>query len=195
VRVECGGVVGTFFWFWFLSKSGQRKASSDLSRFARRRLIFLRACPVYISSFSPTFTLHSLLHISHTQTASFPLRICEVGTEKGHRSYYADDPTLSKGALPSYTQTPSYLHLTYFQTPSFPHTTTQLSVDTVAGGRYHASDVDEDDDHPWKLKSKEAMAFTMEEVLAYDAHMFNVQGKLTKTMHVHQLAALQVRIL
>jgi hypothetical protein len=67
-------------------------------------------------------------------------------------------------------------------------------VDTVAGGRYHATDVDEDDDHPWKLKSKEAMAFTMEEVLAYDAHMFNVQGKLTKTMHVHQLAALQVRV-
>ena len=67
-------------------------------------------------------------------------------------------------------------------------------MDTVAGGRYHATDVDEDDDHPWKLKSKEAMAFTMEEVLAYDAHMFNVQGKLTKTMHVHQLAALQVRI-
>lgn len=65
----------------------------------------------------------------------------------------------------------------------------------MAGGRYHASDVDEDDDHPWKLKSKEAMAFTMDEVLAYDAHMFNVQGKLTKTMHVHQLAALQVRLL
>jgi hypothetical protein len=53
--------------------------------------------------------------------------------------------------------------------------------------------VDEVDEHPWKLKSKEAMAFTMEEVLAYDAHMFNIQGKLTKTMHVHQLAALQVR--
>lgn len=69
---------------------------------------------------------------------------------------------------------------------------TQVSVDTVAGGRYHETDVDEDDDHPWKLKSREAMAFTMEEVLAYDTHMFNVQGKLTKTMHVHQLAALQV---
>ena len=179
----------------FFFKIGAEKSQLRSSRFARRCLIFLRACPGRVYILFLTFTLHSLLHIAHTQTASFALRICEVGTEKGHRSYYADDPSLSKGALPSYTQTPSYLYLTYFQTPSFPHTTTQLSVDTVAGGRYHASDVDEDDDHPWKLKSKEAMAFTMEEVLAYDAHMFNVQGKLTKTMHVHQLAALQVRIL
>ena len=61
----------------------------------------------------------------------------------------------------------------------------------MAGGRYHETDVDEDDDNPWKLKNRYSMAFTMEEVLAYDAHMFNVQGKLTKTMHVHQLAALQ----
>lgn len=95
--------------------------------------------------------------------------------------------------MPSFTLLPTYNPLLPRTKPH--DTLTQISVDTVAGGRYHASDVDEDDDHPWKLKSKEAMAFTMDEVLAYDAHMFNVQGKLTKTMHVHQLAALQVRLL
>jgi len=50
-----------------------------------------------------------------------------------------------------------------------------MTVDTVAGGRYHATDVDEEDDHPWKLKNREAMAFTMDEVLSYDYHLCNVQ--------------------
>ena len=51
-----------------------------------------------------------------------------------------------------------------------------MSVDTVAGGRYHETDIDETDDHPWKLKNKEAMAFTMDEVISYDAHLCNVQA-------------------
>ncbi len=49
-------------------------------------------------------------------------------------------------------------------------------MDSVAGGRYHETDVDEEDDNPWKLKNRYSMAFTMEEVLAYDAHMFNVRA-------------------
>jgi acyl transferase domain-containing protein len=41
----------------------------------------------------------------------------------------------------------------------------QVSVDTVAARRYHASDIDETDaGHPWKLKSKYSMVFTEEEV-------------------------------
>jgi len=41
----------------------------------------------------------------------------------------------------------------------------QVSVDTVAAGRYHASDIDDSDSgHPWKLKSKYSMIFTEEEV-------------------------------
>ncbi len=41
----------------------------------------------------------------------------------------------------------------------------QVSVDTVAARRYHASDIDESDaGHPWKLKSKYSMVFTEEEV-------------------------------
>jgi len=41
----------------------------------------------------------------------------------------------------------------------------QVSVDTVAARRYHASDIDESDTgHPWKLKSKYSMVFTEEEV-------------------------------
>lgn len=46
----------------------------------------------------------------------------------------------------------------------------------MAGGRYHETDVDESDDHPWKLKNPHAMAFTMEEVIAYDYHLLNVQA-------------------
>lgn len=43
----------------------------------------------------------------------------------------------------------------------------QVSVDTVAARRYHASDIDETDSgHPWKLKSKYSMVFTEEEVSA-----------------------------
>lgn len=45
----------------------------------------------------------------------------------------------------------------------------------MAGGRYHKSDYDPDDDHPWKLKNKNAMAFTMDEVISYDYHLCNVQ--------------------
>lgn len=65
----------------------------------------------------------------------------------------------------------------YVDLPRLVHgrTPTQMSVDTVAGGRYHETDVDEMDDHPWKLKNREAMAFTMDEVLSYDAHLCNVQ--------------------
>ena len=41
----------------------------------------------------------------------------------------------------------------------------QVSVDTVAARRYHASDIDDTDaGHPWKLKSKYSMVFTEEEV-------------------------------
>ena len=41
----------------------------------------------------------------------------------------------------------------------------QVSVDTVAARRYHASDIDDTDSgHPWKLKSKYSMVFTEEEV-------------------------------
>jgi acyl transferase domain-containing protein len=41
----------------------------------------------------------------------------------------------------------------------------QVSVDTVAAQRYHASDIDDTDmNHPWKLRSKYSMVFTEEEV-------------------------------
>ena len=50
-----------------------------------------------------------------------------------------------------------------------------MSVDTVAAKRYEETDMDPTGDHPWKLKSREANAFTLDEVLSYDAHLFNVQ--------------------
>ena len=68
----------------------------------------------------------------------------------------------------------------------------QVSVDTVAAGRYHASDIDEGETgHPWKLKSKYSMVFTEEELNTYDTHLFNIQGKVARNMHPQQLGVLQ----
>lgn len=72
----------------------------------------------------------------------------------------------------------------------------QVSVDTVAAKRYHATDIDDisEGGHPWKLKSKYAMVFTEEELASYDCHFFNIQGKVAKNMHIQQLGVLQVGV-
>lgn len=51
-----------------------------------------------------------------------------------------------------------------------PHPPKQVSVDTVAAGRYEETLIDESGEHPWKLKSREANAFIMEEVLLICAY-------------------------